>query len=910
MIDPKYSVPINRTKLYRPVVTADYISRDALDACLDEGIELPLTLVCAAAGYGKSTLISHWLETHNIPNAWLSLDDSENDVRIFLSYFVAALRTVSVEACNKTFNSVNAESLPPMLTLVTQLSNDLDDLDKDLILVLDDYHRIRDNDIHYILDCLLEHPSLNLHLIILSRRDPTLSLAPLRANHLLNEIRMQELKFSSEDTLTFLAKTIKYPLQASNIKRLQDRTEGWPVGIRLAALALAHQDNIEDYLNQFGADSRPLQEYLIVEVLSGQPPAVQDSLLNISIFDRFNASLCESVCNNTVTGKDTPSFGLNFIEILENSGLFCIALDEQSEWFRFHHLFADLLYKQLEERRGSKEISRLHQIASNWFAENTYFEEAIHHALAGGDVEHAVEIVGSARQGMMNRDQWHRLELWLNLFPHEAVQQYPHLMLLRCWLDLYYRYRLDYLVKDLAQVDILLENPVHDVGEADQLKAEVAAIRSNLAYWILKPELGVDLAKQALRDTPDSYECIRSTALFGWGALCQMLGDEQLGARLIWDHMEDGRFSCQSSRARLMLTLCMTYWPVTGAQKFPQAASTLLQISLEHELPWSLSFSRYFFGLIHYEQNELSEAVAHLKIIVDDPYRYPIQNVTHCAFLLSLCYQAQALPDRAREVADSIYKFTFERGNKMFIELVEAFQADLNVRQGRIAQAEHWLKSYALPTPHALQRFYNAELTSIRVLMALDTPQSRATATEQLDTFHQQVIKIHHKRLLIDVLGMKALLAETNGDKDSAVALLHEAVLLGLPGQLIRPLVDVGRGLVKPLNRLHLNQEGLHYVGKILAALSKEYLVLPANNDTNKHHNSNQPPLLSSLTNREQEILQLINNNLTNKDIAEKLFISPRTVKRHAESIYSKLGVHRRQEAIAKANGLGLLETQ
>ena len=528
------AVPVNRTKLYRPAVTADYISRDALDAGLEEGIGLPLTIVCAPAGYGKSTLISRWLETSGAPSAWLSLDNSDNDIRVFLTYFVAALRTVSAEACKETFSIINAESLPPLPSIATQLSNDLEELDERLILVLDDYHRIRDNNINFVLDSLLEHPSRNLHLVILSRRDPALSLAPLRASHLLNEIRMRDLGFSSDDTLAFLAQTINYPLQATNIQRLQDSTEGWPVGIRLAALALAHQDNIEDYLNQFGADSRPLQEYLIAEVLSGQLPAVQDCLLNISILARFNASLCEAVCNNKIAGEDIPASGQDFIEMLKNSGLFCVALDEQSEWFRFHHLFADLLLKQLEARRGSEEIARLHQTASHWFVENGDFEEAIHHALAGGDVEGAVEIVGYARHDLMNKDQWHRLERWLNLFSHKEAQQHPHLVLLRCWLDLYHWYRLDYLVKDLERADVLLETSVHNAREAAPLKAELAAINSNLAYWILKPALGVDMAQQALRDTPDGHECIRSTALFGWGALCQMLGDVHQGRALDW----------------------------------------------------------------------------------------------------------------------------------------------------------------------------------------------------------------------------------------------------------------------------------------------------------------------------------------------------------------------------------------
>ena len=261
------------------------------------------------------------------------------------------------------------------------------------------------------------------------------------------------------------------------------------------------------------------------------------------------------------------------------------------------------------------------------------------------------------------------------------VQQYLHLILLHCWLDLYHWYRLDYLVKNLDRADLQLETSALNAHEASPLKAEVAAMRSNLAYWLLEPSHGVALVEQALRDSPDGHECTQTTAIFGWGPLCQMLGDPKQGERILWDNMEYGRYSNPSSQTRLLLSLCIIYWPEAETRKLQQAASKLLQISLEHEFLWNHSFARYFLGLAHYERNELNEAVAHLEIIVGKPYRFPIQNVVHCSFLLSLSYQALGLPDQARQVAESTAKLTFERGNQMFIDLAEAFQADLDLLQ-------------------------------------------------------------------------------------------------------------------------------------------------------------------------------------------------------------------------------------
>jgi LuxR family maltose regulon positive regulatory protein len=284
--------------------------------------------------------------------------------------------------------------------------------------------------------------------------------------------------------------------------------------------------------------------------------------------------------------------------------------------------------------------------------------------------------------------------------------------------------------------------------------------------------------------------------------------------------------------------------------------------------------------------------------------------VTHCSFLLSLSYQALGLPDRAREVADSINKFTFERGNKMFISLAEAFLADLDLRQGHIVQAEQWVKGFVPSAPHGLQRFFNAELTSIRVMMALDTPQSRAAAAEQLDSFHQLVKQIHHKRLMIDVLGMKALLADTLSQESSAFEKLNEALTLAEPGEFIRPFLDLGHPMSDLLKRCAKQNPDQKYTEKILAAFSNEETGMgqEVSDDQTVHRSFlSKQALVEPLTNREIEILLILSKRLSNQEIAESLFISPETVKRHLSNIYQKFDIKNRQQAIVKAKSLGIL---
>ena len=335
----------------------------------------------------------------------------------------------------------------------------------------------------------------------------------------------------------------------------------------------------------------------------------------------------------------------------------------------------------------------------------------------------------------------------------------------------------------------------------------------------------------------------------------------------------------------------------------------LLEISLEHELLWNHSFARYFLGLAHYERNELHEAVAQLEIIVGKPYRFPIQNVVHCSFLLSLSYQALGLPDQAREVAESIARLTFERGNQMFIDLSEAFWADLDLLQGRIASAEKWARDFVLPPPHGLQRFFNAEFTSIRVLIALGTPQSLKSAAGQLDSMHKLTIEISHPRLLIDVLGMQALIDDTLGLESKALQKLSEALTLAESGGFIRPFLDLGRQMAALLKRFAKQNHDVEFTLRILGAFNEENaeVLLDATDEqiVDQQSISNQS-LDDPLTEREMEILAILARKNSNAEIAEKLYISLETVKRHLYNIYQKLGVANRRQAIIKAKSLDL----
>lgn len=910
MVDYSLHIPLVRTKLHRPPLSAVHVRRQHLLDQLDERIDRVLTLVSAPAGYGKSTLVSCWLESCNIPVAWLSLDKTDNDLRLFISYLLVAVQSISRETGKVIQTLLRAQDLPPLPILAGHLINELDSIDQAFILAIDDYHVIQNKAIHELLDEILLHPPHAMHLVLLSRVDPPLAITKVRAKGQMTEIRTRDLRFSRIETLEFLQLALKTAIEETLVNAIEEKTEGWITGLHLTALTLRNRRDLGSGKTGMPDKNRLVTDYLVEEILSQQSPLIQEYLLKTSLLDRFCGPLCDAVCLRDGKTDEIELGGWDFIQHLKDTNLFAIRLDDEHRWFRYHHLFQNLLNRRLEHRFKPEEINKFHVLASTWLAEHGQFEEAIRHALKGGDLNKAVEIVGNARHVLMNSDRWHTLERWLKLFSYEAVQQHPHLMILRCWLDLCHWYRIDYLIEDLDRSNALLEVSILENCEVKQLKAEVAAMRSNLAYWLLKPRYGVSLTEQVFSDSPKENECVQSTALLGWGALWQMLGDIKQGERVLWERMKDGTLSNPSSRARLLQGMCLSYWPEADAQKLQQAASRLLEVSHKYELSWNHSFARYFLGLLHYDRNELDEAVAQLEIIVCDPYSFPIQSLTHCAFLLSLSYQALGQADRAREVANSIATLAFERGNKLFIDLTEAFQADLDLRQGRIAQAEQWGRTYVAPPPHGMQRYFNAELTSIKILIAGNTPASLKSAAEQLESMHKLLIQIHHRRLLIDVLVMKALLEGALGRESSAFESLEEALILAGPREFIRPFLDLGQPVFDLLKCLAKRKPNLEYSGRILAAFSSEK---PGNvrdvsdDPTNKKPSEHSQVLLEPLTNREIEILSILAKRLSNDVIAQKLFISPETVKRHLYNIYQKLGVKNRQQAIAKAESIGML---
>ena len=488
-------MPLIRTKLHRPPVNDQLVCRGRLHGRLDLGLQMPLTVVSAPAGYGKTMMVSHWVESLDRPCAWLSLDTTENDLTVFIEYVLAAVGTPFPGACPQTDEMVRSPNPVPVSMLGASLVNDIDALEQDFVLVLDDYHRIDSSSaVHDLLSFVLDHPPRSLNIVMATRHDPPVPMSSLRGKNFVNEIRLEDLRFTKSETADLLTAVVNLPVGAESIANVDRQLEGWAAGLQLVCLALRHAEDPAVFLESLHGGLPHTQEYLLHEVLAGQQPPVRECLLKISILDRFCPQLFEAVCSPESTSDQMCFSGREFVDLLQQCNLFTIPLDVQGEWFRFHHLFQEILNKQLEQERETSEIAALHLRASQWFESEGLITESITHALAAGEPDRAADIVLGKRYDLLNSDRWYFTEKLLSKLPMEIRQSNAGLLLMQAWIA-YWRWELEKMMALAEQAGALLDDETE--GSAS-LRGELDFFIGMFAYWTGETEKSRTLLDEAL----------------------------------------------------------------------------------------------------------------------------------------------------------------------------------------------------------------------------------------------------------------------------------------------------------------------------------------------------------------------------------------------------------------------------
>lgn len=612
--------------------------------------------------------------------------------------------------------------------------------------------------------------------------------------------------------------------------------------------------------------------------------------------------------------------GQEFLAWLEQTNLFIIPLDTQ-KWFRYHHLFQKFLQYRLHDLRGPDEIAILHTRASHWFTEHGFLEDAIHHTLESGDIARTERLIGQHRHDLINQEQWGSLERWLDLLPRQRIGQDPELLISEAWLCSV-RGRWQEALTAAEQVEQLLSRTSLESTMAKAIQGEINVIRAHLAGWLADGSKGIALTQYALDVLPAAWYYARSVAHMILVVGYHMIGETNKA----YTHLEQAlkkKASRPLAYIRLLIAQCLLHWIDADLSALIRTATHLAKRSQETNRQESLALGRYFLGCAYYQRHDLGNAEHHLMAATHIPYILSANFFCQSTWALALTYQASGKPEKADKIVESTLAFFLERQNPRLLGLANVLQADMALRQGRIAEADHWATQFD-PKPLLLMHtFYVPQLTLVKVLLAQETSASREQVAELLAKLQDFVERTHNTRFLIEVLALQALLYNAQDNEETALEVLEHALTLAEPGGFIRLFVDLGPDMASLLRRC-LSQNGpVSYIGKILAAFRDEgpgpeqdaaeeqaehqAATFHDQSPTERLMKLDPQPGMDLFTKREREVWDLLTQRLSYQEMADSLIISPKTVKRHVITIYKKLGVHSRREAMAKINDLGIL---
>jgi len=894
---------VTRARLQRPRLPLDLIDRPDLLSRLHRAVDVGVALVRAPAGYGKTTLLAGWLAAGERDAAWLSLEARDDDLAAFARALVAAIQAVLPEAGKDALALLNVPEPASPTLLATALIDELGALSDPLVVVLDDYERVNAESVHALVSEILLRLPPRLHVVIASRTLPPLPLPTLRAEGRLAELTTDDLRFDLDETRAFLDRSLDQRLPERAVAFLAERTEGWPAGLRLAASLLRERPDRDSVLAALVTGSHTyIRDYLLDEVLARQPADVRRFLVRTSILDRFCASLCDAIIGDTTAGESDE-----LLSRLQQAGVMLVPLDERGEWFRYHHLFEEFLRQRLDDEVAPDEIAVLHRRAAAWLAAHGSVLDAVHHLLAAGDGDAAAHLVETDVHAALNHEDWARLARELDALPPDQRSSRPALILARAWVQ-HFHGRILGMAPLLEQAELALASQplpedvaAHLQGELDTLWGEVWLHRGDPRAALAHAQRGGEhLAEEQL------YARGVADGLLGVALHRRGRGRDALGMYRTRADRETGPTAVYTARLLLIMGYC--YLAAGRLDLLETQAWRILALARDHQLPVTATWTQHLLGRVLYEWNEPERAAeAHLAVVARrDEAHFDAYRDSVCG--LALAYQAQGQPGRAHDAVQRLLRLMREAGRPRQLGVIRAFEARLALMRGDSVTWGRWLdanrEGLADGPPDELVGLETPALTRAWALIALGDPASLAQAQDDLTALKTRYAAVHDRTRMISAFALEALACHTRGDHATGLAILERALTNGRRGGFIRTFVDLGPPMARMIAALAAQGRPSTYLRRLQAA----FVVA----DTPVQHSGQTADpgsdgLAEPLTWREQDVLRHLGRRLSNKEIAVALDISPLTVKKHAESIYRKLHVTGRREAITRAQSLGLL---
>jgi LuxR family maltose regulon positive regulatory protein len=905
--------PLLVTKLHRPSTRSPLVQRKHLLEKLNQGLSSKLILISAAAGFGKTTLLSEWVQQAKLPVGWLSLDERDNDPTRFWLYCVTALQQgvphlgEATLALLRSAESSSASRSPEQLSFeafLTPLLNEFTELQTNLILVLDDYHLIATTVIHDALNFVLDHLPTQVHLAIATRIPPPLSLAKLRVRDQLTELSAEDLRFTDEEVTAFLHQSLLEPLTESQIKTLQNKTEGWVAGLQLATISLKGTSDSSSLINSFKGNQQHILDYLVEEVLELQSQPLQAFLLRTSTLEQMCASLCEAVVGDaTINGTTT-------LEQLERLNLFVLPLDRDRTWYRYHHLFAESL-RHILHRVEPDRISDYHQRAAQWYAQQGLIAEAIKHAVSGQSFEYATHLIEQEIQTSENpRFDAVILRHALRELPAQFINRRPWLLVAKAWIG----FTSSQFAEAIAAIQTLehyLKDHSSVTENTDRLWGLIIALKGMQARQQGNTAESTECMEKALKLLPQDNSWLRSLILLNLGVTYFVADNYAAAKQLLPEVSRIGRARGTADPAIAGLYLQAQFLALRGQLN---KATSLCQQGLElaTERHWLATYAGVLVEValadLLREQNQLDTATQHLTQSIDRAIQSRQPGLMMGYITLARVRQAQGDFSGAWTAiweAERCQPWLWST-----ILSVEACKARLYLAEGNLEEAIAWAENSGLSIEgnlhySATEQFPRASeldyLTYARVLLAQGQQQSLPShlhnALRLLARIQEFANAGGRTIRVVEALLLQALGLQAQGNSNYSLDVLSQALNIPRQGHYTRLFLDEGKPMAELLQlaaskKIHADEA--KRLLKIFDAV-KEYTTLASQ------------PLIEPLSDRELEVLQYLATGMSNQAIADQLFISLAAVKWHARNIYGKLEVNNRTQAVARARELGLL---
>jgi LuxR family maltose regulon positive regulatory protein len=915
--------PLLETKLHVPRRRRDLVTRPRLSQRLSRGAESTLTLVSAPAGFGKTTLLTEWLAQWSAAApadgrsvAWLSLDQRDNDPALFWTYLVAALRT-AVPGVGAGALSLLQSAQPSTEAVLASLLNDLHAVGSEIVLVLDDYHVIDARAVQDGMAFLLEHLPPQLHLVISSRADPGLALARLRGRGELVEVRAAELRFTPEETAAYLNEAMGLGLTAADVAALESRTEGWIVALQLAALSMRGRDDVAGFIAGFAGDDRYIVDYLAEEVLQRQPEQVRNFLLQTCVLSRLNGSLCDAVTGGSgdLTGGSGDG-GRAMLEALDRGNLFLVPLDDRRRWYRYHHLFADVLRARLLESRPDL-VPELHRRAIDWYEQHGERAEAISHALAGQDFARAADLIELAIPALRRGRQDATLRGWLEALPDELFSVRPVLSVGYA-ASLMVSGELEGVEARLREAERWLDTT--DSGAGPHAPPAEMVVLDEQGFRGLPTAIAMYRAGQArirgevaatMAHAQRALELSHPDDHLGRGGAAALLalahwtsGDLESAHRLEAEAMASLEkagylpdvIGCAIALADLQITRGRLDEAMSTYQRGLRLATSQPGLVLRGAADMRVGISELLC-----ERDDLDAARQHLQASLELGEHAGLpQNQYRWRVAMARIRQAEGDLDGAIGLLDEAER-VFNSDYSPEVRPVPAVRARLWAARGRLAEALGWARGRGLSAEDELSYLREFEhITLARLLLAQHASEraehSLHQATRLLERLLAAAEQGRRAGSVLAILLLQALAHQARADLPAALACMRGALALAEPQGYVRIFADEGPPMASLLKVAAKQGIAPGYVRRLLAAFHQAQAVLPVNHG-----------LIEPLSERELDVLRLLGSDLDGPDIARRLSVSVNTVRTHTKNIYAKLGVNNRRAAVRRAAELDLL---